>query len=42
VLIMGILSGMPLSQIHVKASKIAAYVCTQRGAVVPIPEGLLF
>ncbi|MFN9628358.1 MAG: PfkB family carbohydrate kinase [Planctomycetota bacterium] len=42
VLIMGILSGKPLSQIHLKASKIAAYICTQRGAVVPIPERLLF
>ena len=42
VLIMGILSGKPLSEIHLKAARIAAYVCTQRGAVVPIPERLLF
>jgi hypothetical protein len=41
VLIMGILAGEPLSQIHTRASRIAAYVCTQRGAVVPIPPSLL-
>lgn len=41
VLIMGILAGEPLSQIHTRASRIAAYVCTQRGAVVPIPSSLL-
>jgi sugar/nucleoside kinase (ribokinase family) len=38
---MGILAGEPLSQIHTRASRIAAYVCTQRGAVVPIPSSLL-
>jgi fructokinase len=39
-LIMGILNQRPLSQIHGQASRIAAYVCTQRGAVVPLPESL--
>jgi fructokinase len=39
-LIMGILSGKPLEPIHAQAALIAAYVCTQRGAVVPIPETL--
>jgi fructokinase len=40
-LIMGIFQGKPLSVIHEKASSLAAYVCTQQGAVVPIPEWFL-
>jgi fructokinase len=39
-LIMGILDGGSLLQIHERAARIAAYVCTQRGAVVPLPEEL--
>jgi len=39
-LIMGILNQRPLSQIHAQAARIAAYVCTQRGAVVPLPASL--
>ena len=40
-LVMGVLQCKPLSKIHAQASSIAAYVCTQRGAVVPIPESFL-
>ncbi|MFM8189033.1 MAG: carbohydrate kinase family protein [Pirellula sp.] len=40
-LIMGVLQGKPLEQIHARAASIAAYVCTQRGAVVPIPKSLV-
>lgn len=40
-LIMGILEGKSLAKVHSHAARIAAYVCTQRGAVVPLPESLL-
>lgn len=39
-LVMGLLHGEPLAQIHSRASKIAAFVCTQRGAV-PLPPDFL-
>lgn len=35
-LVMGLLHGEPVEKIHRRASEIAAYVCTQRGAV-PLP-----
>lgn len=40
-LIMGLLHGEDLSKIHQRAARIAAYVCTQRGAVPLPPEDLL-
>jgi len=39
-LIMGILNRVPLSESHRRAARVAAYVCTQRGAVPSLPEGL--
>ena len=39
-LIMGILNRVPLSESHRRAALVAAYVCTQRGAVPPLPQGL--
>lgn len=39
-LIMGILRGKDPKEIHAHAADVAAYVCTQRGAVVPLPDGL--
>jgi fructokinase len=39
-LTMGILDQRSLPQIHSQAARIAAYVCTQRGAVVPLPASL--
>lgn len=39
-LMMGILDQRPLPEIHAQAARIAAYVCTQRGAVVPLPASL--
>jgi len=38
-LIMGILNRVPLSESHRRAAKVAAYVCTQRGAVPSLPKG---
>ncbi len=40
-LIMGLLHGEDLPKIHQRAARIAAYVCTQRGAVPLPPEDLL-
>lgn len=39
-LVMGLLQGEPLARIHKRASEIAAFVCTQRGAVPLPPESL--
>lgn len=39
-LVMGLLHGEPLAKIHKRASQIAAFVCTQRGAVPLPPESL--
>lgn len=39
-LIMGILDRVSLSESHRRAARVAAYVCTQRGAVPSLPEGL--
>ena len=41
-LIMGILSKRDLPTIHSQAAKIAAYVCTQRGAVPRLPDELKY
>ncbi|MEI8212572.1 MAG: carbohydrate kinase [Planctomycetota bacterium] len=40
-LIMGLLHGDPLPALHRRAARIAAYVCTQRGAVPPLPSELI-
>lgn len=40
-LIMGMLQGEPLAALHRRASRIAAYVCTQRGAVPQLPAELM-
>ena len=40
-LIAGLLRGEPLSTLHSRASRIAAYVCTQRGATPKLPERFL-
>jgi fructokinase len=39
-LIVGIVRGRPLEVIHEHASRLAAFVCGQRGATPPIPAGL--
>ncbi len=39
-LIAGLLGHEPLSRLHERASRIAAYVCTQRGATPQLPESL--
>jgi fructokinase len=39
-LIVGLLRGRPLEVIHEHASRLAAFVCGQRGATPPIPAGL--
>jgi fructokinase len=39
-MIMGFLNNKPLDQINQEANKLAAYVCTQHGAVPPLPESL--
>ena len=36
----GYLQGLPLAEIHLRASERAAYVCTQRGAMVAVPDRL--
>lgn len=36
----GILKGMPITEAHRLAVKISAYVCTQNGAMPPVPEEL--
>jgi fructokinase len=40
-LIMGLLHCDPLPELHCRAARIAAYVCTQRGAVPPLPSELI-
>jgi len=40
-LIAGLLRGEPLSTLHERASRIAAFVCTQRGATPKLPESLM-
>ncbi|MCU0708133.1 MAG: carbohydrate kinase [Pirellula sp.] len=37
----GLLRGEPVSKLHRRASRIASYVCTQRGATPPLPTWLL-
>lgn len=39
-LALGLLRGLPLEKIHAHASRLAAYVCTQRGATPDIPKEL--
>jgi len=41
VLISGILNGIPLTEIHKKATEIAAFVCTRAGATPLIDKGLM-
>ena len=36
----GYLQGLPLKEIHTRASERAAYVCTKRGAMVAVPDHL--
>lgn len=40
-LVMGLLEGISLDRLHRRAARIAAYVCTQRGAVPPLPVHLV-
>jgi fructokinase len=40
-IIAGLLRGEPLKQLHRRASRIAAYVCTQRGATPELPAQLM-
>jgi len=40
-LVMGMLNGEPLKKLHKRASDLAAYVCTQKGATPEIPENVL-
>ena len=39
-MIMGFLAGKPLNEINEHANRLAAFVCTQAGAVPALPEGL--
>ncbi|TFH14992.1 MAG: carbohydrate kinase [Lentisphaerales bacterium] len=39
-LVMGLLAGRPLKDLHAHAAELAAYVCTQPGAMPAIPEHL--
>ncbi len=39
--VMGLLAGNPLDEVNRRANAIAAYVCTQRGAVPPLPARLI-
>jgi fructokinase len=39
-LVMGLLSGLDLIQVHAAAAQVAGYVCSQPGATPPIPESL--
>ncbi len=39
-MIMGFLAGKPLAEINEHANELAAYVCTQHGAVPPLPASL--
>lgn len=38
--VLGILNARPLDEINAHANKVAAYVCSQAGAMPPIPEAL--
>ena len=40
-LVMGMLNGVPLKELHIRASDLAAYVCTQKGATPVVPEDVL-
>lgn len=40
-LVTGLLEGIPLERLHLRAARIAAYVCTQRGAVPTLPAQLV-
>lgn len=40
-LIAGLLHNQPLSTLHARASRVAAYVCTQRGATPMLPDRLM-
>jgi fructokinase len=40
VLVAGLLQNHDLKQIHEKATRVSAYVCTQKGATPIIPENL--
>lgn len=40
--IAGIIKGLDIKEVHLKASRLAAYVCTQQGAMPKIPEELIF
>lgn len=37
---LGLLKGWPLSEVNQRAIAVAAYVCTQRGATPPLPQGI--
>ena len=37
---LGLLAGWPLDEIHLRASEVAAYVCSQPGATPVLPERL--
>lgn len=37
---LGMLVGLPLDEMHAKAAEVAAYVCTQHGAMPPMPKSL--
>ena len=39
--VMGFLGGAPLADINRNANELATYVCTQHGAVPPLPESLI-
>ena len=36
----GLLAGLPLAELHDRAAKVAAYVCTQSGAMPTLPDAL--
>ncbi|MEI6715110.1 MAG: carbohydrate kinase [Verrucomicrobiota bacterium] len=39
--VMGLLNGMPLPEVHQTANEVAAFVCSQSGATPALPENLL-
>ena len=39
---MGLLKGRPLDRINDHANRVASFVCGRKGAMVPLPEELLF
>ena len=40
-LVMGMLNDVPLKELHKRASDLAAFVCTQKGATPEVPENVL-